>query len=204
VDGEPVEMDTMAVLESGSMLIPARILFDSFNFKVEINPQGIAWIHDERLYTDEYPKAVADGEYRQEYDGKRHANDFFSRILVGNDFLGLRNMEEPNAFHPLYYEVVIEETNEDLKYLISACYKVQNISGQYIAYDSQEFEFSLFYRKMDMDSISGSTHYLPSNEDDVFFVRNEFLSGQQIKYILAVGRTLVPQHGTRYSERQLP
>lgn len=40
-NGKPLEMDTVPIIDEGHMFIPLRILFESFDFKVDINEYGI-------------------------------------------------------------------------------------------------------------------------------------------------------------------
>ncbi|WP_414730976.1 stalk domain-containing protein [Bacillus sp. FJAT-28004] len=48
VNGQNVEMVTKAVVEKGFLLVPARILFDSFSFKIN-HENNVITLNDERL-----------------------------------------------------------------------------------------------------------------------------------------------------------
>lgn len=216
VDGEPVEMDTMAVLENGSMLVPARILFDSFDFKVELNAHGVVCIRDERLYTKEFVRELSRGELlypNPAEDGQRHGTDFFYRHLASMDYFGWLYLKELNVFQPLSYRVVFEEIKDDeyYKVLTSASYMVKNISGKEIAKGNEDFFISYYTMASDYfgtrdNSTLGEKSDLRSRtaraKDEIFIVNEEVKTRQKIKYILAIGRTILMPNETR--EYQLP
>lgn len=149
----------------------------------------------------------------REVDGQRHATDIFYR-LVGLDYLGRMYMNEPDMFYPLSYKIIVESIEDEATnptYRYSAYYHVQNISGRDIG--EGEEDFHLFYFKMNLDAvgtIKGSRSVLPLMgespdnrprlprvKDEVFVVNEEALSSQQIKYIIAVGRTQALPGGKR-------
>lgn len=216
VDGKPVEMDTVAVLENGSMFIPARILFDSFSFEVELDAYGVACIRDERLYTNEFVRELSRGELlypNPAKDGKRHGTDFFYRQLASLDYFGWLYLKELNVFQPLSYKVAFEEIKDDeyYKVLTTASYQAQNISGNDISEGNDDF--FIFYQTMDAESF-GTRDNSPLGEksdrrprtarikDEIFVVDEELKTHQGIKYILAIGRTHLLPNENR--ERELP
>lgn len=209
VDDQPLEMDTVAVLEKGSMLIPARILFDSFGFKSKIDERGVVCIQDERLYTEELAKELRRGGFfYQEENGRRHGTDFFYRQLVSMDLFGWLYMKERNIFQPLSYRIAFRKSEDD-DFLVNnttASYQVENVSGQAVPEGHEDFH--VFYYDMnltptgtrDNSILGGSTlknrPRLAREKDEIFVVDEEVETRREIKYILGIGRTLsTPKYG---------
>ncbi|USB34542.1 copper amine oxidase N-terminal domain-containing protein [Paenibacillus sp. YPG26] len=119
VNGNQVEMDTQPVLEKGYMIIPARILFDSFAFNAtSIN--NVITLKDDRLLK----------EGRLKY-------------LLDDDRLAISRTIDSNAFQPLYYTLStwLNKNTTELNLNLVA----KNISGKDIPKGEENLSTIIYF-----------------------------------------------------------
>lgn len=176
VNGQPVLMDTVAVLEQGSALVPARILFDTFKYKVT-SVNNVVTLKDERLFQSDKFKYTLD-----------------------DDREGIRRTSNSNAFQPqkISYSSFVKNNITNFSYSVTA----KNITGGNISAGHEDLHSILMLKGVsiasdsDRPSIDIKERTRPAiKKNEVFTRKSSNLGGTgkelvPLEYILIAGRTL--------------
>lgn len=183
VNGNAVVMDTVAISEKGFMLVPARVLFDAFSFKVsQVN--HVITLKDDRL--------LRSG--RLQY-------------LAEDDAAGVRRLIDADALQPMTiaFSTFVKNNVTGIDFSVTA----KNISGQDIAQGHADVHAIFYFQngRQAIDSEEASSPDIPNTDDSKrpFVKKDEVLTqtyksdggvvGQPnpLQYILIAGRTIKQQ-----------
>lgn len=180
VNGKKVEMDTQPVMEKGYMIVPARILFNSFAYKVNSN-NNVITLKDERLLK----------QGRLKY-------------LLEDDRVAISRTLKPNAFQPLYYtlNMIHKKNATEINFNLVA----KNISGTDIPKGEEDLSTIIYFDEggildIPYSSIDIKDRNRPAvKKDSIINKHIENSSGIQtqqpnlLQYILISGRTISPEN----------
>lgn len=175
VNGKNVEMDTKAVVEKGYLLVPARILFDSFSFKVT-SKNNVITLNDERLLKKGRLKYLSD-----------------------EDRVGVSRTINPNAFQPLEisYNVFVKNKVS----LIDLTVTAKNITGQDIPEGQEDLHTIVYFEHSSIMDADDSTVDIEDRPRPALkkgsVIKKQINTGggiiiqpNELQYILIAGRTL--------------
>ncbi|WP_433944645.1 copper amine oxidase N-terminal domain-containing protein [Paenibacillus sp. SN-8-1] len=180
VNGEKVEMDTQPVMEKGYMIIPARILFNSFDYKVN-SINNVITLNDERLLK----------QGRLKY-------------LLDDDRVAISRTLNSNAFQPLYYTLStsLKKNTTELNFNLVA----KNISGTDIPQGEEDLSTMIYFNEgglLDIPyrSVDIKDRDRPSVKKDALMTKHIENTGgvvtsqpNELQYILIAGRTISSEH----------
>ncbi|MGO4343913.1 copper amine oxidase N-terminal domain-containing protein [Paenibacillus sp. MCAF9] len=177
VNGQNVEMDTKAVVEKGFLLVPARILFDSFSFKVT-NENNVITLNDERLLKQGKLKYLSD-----------------------DDRVGIARTADPNAFQPIEisYNVFVKNKVS----LIDLTVTAKNSTGKDIPEGQEDLHTIVYFEHSSIMDADDSTVDIkdrprPAVKKDAIIKKQLNAGGgtiiqpNDLQYILIAGRTFKP------------
>ncbi|WP_068613304.1 stalk domain-containing protein [Paenibacillus tuaregi] len=174
VNGQPVMMDTVAVLDQGSALVPARILLDTFGYKAA-SVNHVITLKDERLLGSEKFK-----------------------ITLDDDREGIRRTSDSNAFKPLHisFSSAVKNNVTNFSYSVSA----KNITGKSVSAGHEDLHSILMFKGVTVTSdsdneVKGRRTRPAVKKDAVITSKLNNLAGMgqdlvPLEYILIAGRTL--------------
>lgn len=177
VNGQNVEMDTKAVVEKGFLLVPARILFDSFSFKVT-NENNVITLNDERLLKQGKLKYLSD-----------------------DDRIAISRTENLNAFQPIEisYNVFVKNKVS----LIDLTVTAKNSTGKDIPEGQEDLHTIVYFEHSSVMDADDSTVDIkdrprPAVKKDAIIKKQLNTGGgtiiqpNELQYILIAGRTFKP------------
>jgi len=177
VNGQNVEMDTKAVVEKGYLLVPARILFDSFSFKVT-NENNVITLNDERLLKQGRLKYLSD-----------------------DDRAAISRTANSNAFQPveISYDVFVKNKVS----LIDLTVTAKNSTGKDIPEGQEDLHTIVYFEHsaiMDADdsTVDIKDRPRPAVKKDAIIKKQINAGGgtiiqpNELQYILIAGRTFKP------------
>lgn len=177
VNGQNVEMDTKAVVEKGFLLVPARILFDSFSFKVT-NDNNVITLNDERLLKQGKLKYLSD-----------------------DDRVAISRTENLNAFQPIEisYNVFVKNKVS----LIDLTVTAKNSTGKDIPEGQEDLHTIVYFEHSSVMDADDSTVDIkdrprPAVKKDAIIKKQLNTGGgtiiqpNELQYILIAGRTFKP------------
>lgn len=177
VNGQNVEMDTKALVEKGFLLVPARILFDSFSFKVT-NENNVITLNDERLLKQGKLKYLSD-----------------------DDRIAISRTENLNAFQPIEisYNVFVKNKVS----LIDLTVTAKNSTGKDIPEGQEDLHTIVYFEHSSVMDADDSTVDIkdrprPAVKKDAIIKKQLNTGGgtiiqpNELQYILIAGRTFKP------------
>lgn len=178
VNGTRVDMDTQPVIEKGSLIIPARILFDAFAYKVTLN-HHVVTLKDDRLLQQGLLK-----------------------YLLDDDRVAISRTLNPDAFEPLYYTLStsISKNMTHFNFNLTA----QNITGTDIPQGEEDLSTMIYFDEgglfdIPYTSVDIKDRSRPAVKKDAILSRHFEDSGHvlttkpnMLRYILISGRTITP------------
>jgi len=178
VNGQNVEMDTKAVVEKGYLLVPARILFVSFSFKVT-HDNNVITLNDERLLK----------QGRLKY------------LLTDDDRVGISRTANPNAFQltEFSYHFFVENKISQVDLTVTA----KNITGKDIPEGQEDLHTIVYFEHSSIMDADDSTVDIkdrarPAVKKDAI-IKKQMNSGggtiiqpNELQYIFIAGRTFKP------------
>ncbi|MBP2001332.1 hypothetical protein J2Z69_002375 [Paenibacillus shirakamiensis] len=177
VNGKDVSMDTAPVMEKGSMIIPARVLFNSFSYRAVVS-QNIIQLKDERLLR----------QGRLKY-------------LLDDDRVAISRTLNPSAFQPLYYTLSTNVRNKITEVIFNVVAK--NISGADVPEGQENLSTLIYFEQgstldIPYSSVDIKDRKRPSVKKDAQITKDIRSKGgiqiqpNLLQYILVSGRTISP------------
>ncbi|RUT33590.1 copper amine oxidase N-terminal domain-containing protein [Paenibacillus zeisoli] len=180
VNGEKVEMDTQPVMEKGYMIIPARILFDAFAYKVTLN-HHVVTLKDDRMLRQGLLK-----------------------YLLDDDRVAISRTLNQVAFEPLYYTLSTSISKNMTHFNFD--FTARNITGTDIPQGEENLSTMIYFDEgglfdIPYTSVDIKDRSRPAVKKDAIFSRHIEDSGHvlttkpnMLRYILISGRTITPDN----------